>query len=179
MSLSASPLIRMPAKIGAGLLLLWSVLHVYVGVAGAIAFATGSTRDLWTMVIGGANAPVADFVFPTDAVTANAQGHLLLNFCLDVGGFGVVGLFATWLIWARGSWAGYLLALVAVGICDLSFTFALVTSGIIELGVASVAGPVIWILAMIITPFGMPPLRSRGQDGAASSAPKQAEAVQG
>lgn len=159
MALTVSPLVRTPAKIGAGLFLLWSVLHIYVGVAGAVEYFTGDITSQWTLLIGGTNAPVSGFQFPTDALTANAQSHLLLNFCLDVGGYGVLGVIVAWMIWARASWTGYLIGVVVIGIADLTFLFALVTSGIIVTNVPTVAGPIIWFLAVAITPFGMPPLR--------------------
>jgi len=169
MALTASPAIRTPAKIGAGLFLLWSVLHIYVGVAGAIQYVVGDVASLWTMLIGGSSAPVSEFVFPTDAITASAQAHLILNFCLDVGGFGVLGLFVAWMIWARASWTGYFIGLVVIGISDLSFTAVLVMSGTIELSAASVAGPIIWLTAVILTPFGMPSLKRTATDTHQSS----------
>jgi hypothetical protein len=156
---TASPLTRTPARIGAGLFLLWSVLHIYVGVLGVIAYLTGDITSQWTMLIGGSNAPVSGFQFPTDALTANAQSHLLANFCLDVGGYGVLGVIVAWMIWTRASWTGYLIGAVAIGICDLSFLFLLVTSGIIVANVPTVAGPIIWFLAVAITPFGLPSWR--------------------
>ena len=159
MALTPSPLTRTPARIGAGLFLVWSVLHVYVGVLGAAEYLTGDVVSRWTLLIGGADAPVSGFRFPTDALTANAQSHLILNFGLDVGGYGVLGLFVTWMIWARASWTGFLVGVVVIGIADLSFLFAMVTSGIIVADVGTVAGPVIWFLAVAVTPFGLPPLR--------------------
>ena len=156
---TSSPAVRTPAKIGASLFLLWSVLHIYVGIAGALQYLTGDITSQWTMLIDGANAPVSGFQFPTDALTANAQSHLILNFCLDVGGYGVLGVIVAWMIWARASWTGYLIGTVVIGIADLSFLFALVTSGIIVANVPTVAGPIIWFLAVAITPFGMPSLR--------------------
>lgn len=159
MALNASPLIRIPAKIGAGLFLLWSILHIYVGVAGLIEYLTGDATSQWKMLIGGTNAPVSGFQFPTDALTANAQSHFILNFCLDVGGYGVLGVIVAWLLWTRASWTGYVIGVVVIGIADLSFLFAMVTSGIIVADIATVAGPIIWIIAVIVTPFGMPALR--------------------
>ena len=156
MALAASPLVRTPAKIGAGLFLLWSILHIYVGVAGAVEYFTGDITSQWTMLIGGANAPVSGFQFPTDALTANAHSHLILNFCLDVGGYGVLGVIVAWMIWHRASWTGYLIGLLAIGIADLAFLFVMVTSGIIVANVPTVAGPIIWFLAILVTPFGMP-----------------------
>jgi len=156
MKLSASESLRTPAKIGAWLFLLWSVLHIYVGVTGALQFFLNDITAQWTTLIGGVNAPVADFQFPTDALTANAQSHLILNFCLDVGGYGVLGIFVAWLIWRRASWTGYWIGVVVIGIADLSFLFALVTSGVIVADVATIAGPIIWFVAVALTPFGMP-----------------------
>ena len=156
MALTASPLVRSPAKIGAGLFLLWSILHIYVGVAGAVEYFTGTITSQWTMLIGGANAPISGFQFPADVLTANAQSHLILNFCLDVGGYGVLGVIVAWMIWHRASWTGYLIGLVAIGIADLSFLFAMVTSGIIVANLPTVAGPIIWFVAIFVTPFGMP-----------------------
>lgn len=108
------------------------------------------------MFIGGSNVPFNSFVFPTDPVTAHAHANLILNFSLDVAGYGVLGLIVAWLLFTRASWIAYLLGVVLVGIADLSFTFLLVTPGIIELNVATISGPVIWLLAVIVTPFGMP-----------------------
>ena len=159
MALQAKNLIRTPAKVGAGFFVLWSILHIYVGVLGITQFISGDVTAQWTSLIGGANAPVSSFEFPTDALTANAQSHLILNFCLDVGGYGVLGLFVAWMIWKKASWVGYFIGLVVIGIADLSFLFVLVTSGVIIADVTTISGPIIWFVAVAITPFGMPPLK--------------------
>ena len=44
---------------------------------------------------------------------------------------------------------------VIIGIADLAFTFAMVTPGIIVLNAGTVGGPVLWVLACAITPFGL------------------------
>ncbi len=152
---TGSPAISLPARIGAGLFLLWAVLHLWVGYEGIAQFGAG-VNGQWAMLLGGVNAPKDAFQYPTDAVTANAQAHLLLNFCLDVMGYGVLGLFVAWMIWRQGSWLGYVIGAVVIGIGDLAFLFCLVTPGIIEAGAATIAGPVIWFLAVLITPFGLP-----------------------
>jgi hypothetical protein len=68
----------------------------------------------------------------------------------------VLAIVVAWLLLTRASWFAYFMGVFLVGICDLSFTFLQVTSGIIQLNVATVSGPIIWLLAAIITPFGMP-----------------------
>lgn len=151
------------ARIGALLFVLWSVLHVWVGYAGLRKYLTQGTPGLWNLLIGGVNVPRAAFQHSTDTVTVYAQGQLLLNFCIDVGGYGVLGLFVAWMIWTRCSWTGYFIGLVVIGIADLTFLFAMVTSGVIESNAGSVGGPVIWFVAVAITPFGLPKFRKNPQ----------------
>lgn len=147
-----------PAKVGAWLFVLWSVLHVWVGAEGIRQFLAVGAPGLWNMLIGGSAVPRDAFVHATDPATLLAHSHLILNFCIDVGGYGVLGFFVAWLILKRASWTGYLLGLVVIGIADLAFLFAMVVSGVIELNAGSVGGPVIWFVAVILTPFGLPKL---------------------
>jgi hypothetical protein len=151
--------VGLPAKIGAYVFMLWSVLHVWVGFEGVHQYLSGGTTGLWNMLIGGSAVPRSAFIHATDAVTLFAQGQLILNFCIDVGGYGVLGFFVSWLILKRASWVGYTLGLIVIGIADLTFLFAMVVSGVIELNAGTVAGPVLWFIAIAITPFGLPKLR--------------------
>jgi hypothetical protein len=163
------------AKAGAALFLLWSVLHIWVGAEGLrVFFGSNIPANQWDMVIGGANCPKSAFQLPKDILpknqkdfssypggigpTAYAQSHLILNFCLDVGGYGVMGVLVAYMIYARASWLFFLMGAVLIGIADLSFMFLMVWPGqVIELNAGTVGGPVLWILAMIITPFGLGP----------------------
>jgi hypothetical protein len=142
-------------KLGAGLFFLWSILHIYVGVTGIINFVTKNLAEQWKMLIGGNKVPISNFTIPQDVTTVYAHSHLILNFCIDVGGYGVLGLFVAWMIWKKSSWTGYLIGLVAIGICDLTFLFVMVTSGVIELNLATIAGPIIWFIAVAVTPIGL------------------------
>ncbi|NDD90540.1 hypothetical protein EBZ37_00415 [bacterium] len=141
-------------KTGAALFLLWSVLHIWVGAEGFRQYLNGAQAQ-WNMLIGGANAPRGAFQFAGDSLTSNVHSHLLVNFTTDVGGYGVLGLFVAWALWMRASWEAYWIGLIVIGIADLTFLFSQVTSGIIELNAGSVGGPVIWVLACLITPFGL------------------------
>lgn len=112
------------------------------------------------MFIGGAKAPFDAFHFPTDPVTSHVHANLILNFCYDVAGYGVLGIVVSWLLWRRASWTAYFMGVVLVGICDVSFTVMQMTSGIIQLNVPTVSGPILWLLAVIVTPFGLPPVKT-------------------
>jgi uncharacterized membrane protein (Fun14 family) len=160
------------AKIGALLFALWGVLHVWVGYEGIRQYLVNGTQGQWNMVIGGSSAPRAAFQHATDAMTAHAQGQLLLNFCIDVGGYGVLGMVVAWMIWTRASWVGYFIGLFVIGICDLTFLFALVTPGIIEINAGTLGGPILWFMAIAITPFGLPSLRAAGRDTKAHASAK-------
>lgn len=153
--------VGIPAKIGGVLFAFWGVLHIWVGYEGVHQYLTNGTQGLWNLVIGGSKVSRGVFVHAADQVTAYAHGQLLLNFCIDVGGYGVLGLLVGWLIWSRGSWLAYFMGLFIIGIADLAFLFALVTSGVIEASIPTISGPVIWFLALAITPFGMPSLRNK------------------
>lgn len=151
--------VRTPAKVGAWLFVLWSVLHIWVGAEGIHQFMQAGAPGLWNMLIGGSAVPRDAFVHATDPATLLAHGHLMLNFCIDVGGYGVLGFFVAWLILKRASWTGYLLGLMVIGIADLTFLFAMVVPGVIEFNAGTIGGPVIWFMAVALTPFGLPAWR--------------------
>ena len=152
------PIVGKMAKAGALFLALWGILHVWVGYEGIHRYLTMDNGGMWQMVAGGSNAPHDLVHAANDAITANLQKHLLLNFCLDVGSYGVLGLILAFVIYKRGSWLAFFIALIAIGICDLSFTFSLVTPGIIEPNIPTISGPIIWFIAMGLIPFGLPKL---------------------
>jgi hypothetical protein len=72
-----------------------------------------------------------------------------------VSGYGVLGLYVAYRLYTEASWEAYFLGLFLIGYCDLAFTFLLLLSGVIKMDAGSVGGPVIWVLAVGITPFGL------------------------
>ena len=83
------------------------------------------------MFLGGPNAHRGAYQFAADAVTANVNGHLALNFVLDVGASGLLGVALAWLIWRKGSWAAYLIGVFVIGVIDNAFLFTQVVPGLI------------------------------------------------
>lgn len=150
------PRLALAGKVGAALFALWGILHLWVGYEGIHQFIASPVQGQWRMFIGGSRAPFDGFAFPTDPETMHVHANLILNLCLDIAGYGVLGLVMAWLLFRRASWLAYLIVVFLVGIADLSFTFLQLTAGIIEINVPTVGGPVIWLLATVITPFGMP-----------------------
>jgi len=68
------------------------------------------------------------------------------------------GLFVSWMILKGPAWLGYVIGVWVIGIADLAFLFSMVAPGVIALNAGTVGGPVIWFLALLITPFGLPPI---------------------
>jgi len=142
------------AKIGALFFIFWGILHVWVGIEGVQTYLEGLVSQ-WNLLIGGSKVPLASFQYTTNPATAFAHAHLILNFCIDVAGYGVLGLVVAYLIWIRGSWSAYWIGTIIIGIADLTFLFAMVTSGVIVQNVGTVGGPILWFFAVVITPFGL------------------------
>jgi hypothetical protein len=145
----------MPVKIGALIFLLWSILHIWVGFEGLTGFFSGDPKFALAGLVGGVNVPKESFEFPSDPNLIKAISHLILNFTIDVGGYGVLGLFVAYQLWTRSSWKAYFLGFVIIGIADMAFLFSMVVPGVIALNFATVIGPILWFVAVVITPFGM------------------------
>jgi len=147
-------------SIGAGSFLIWGILHVWVLFDGLENYHNGVEAQ-WKALVGGARAPKSSFQFATDPSTAYAQSQLMINFTQDVGAFGVLGIILAYMIYFnKSSWLAYFIGIVVIGICDLSFLICLVFPGeVIELSFPVLLGPIIWFVAIIVTPFGLPPFK--------------------
>ena len=144
------------ARIGAALFVIWGILHIWVPFGVFEAFANGGTNGAWKMFTGGELAPHSALKLTSDPVTLYAQAGVLKNFGLDVGGYGVLGLFVAYGLWTKASVFSYLLGVIVIGIADLSFLyFQVFPAKIIELKFEVILGPLVWFLAVIITPFGL------------------------
>jgi hypothetical protein len=145
--LRSHPLLSTAGKIGVWLLVYWGVLHIWVGAEGVNQYLRDAPRGLWEMLIGGSVVTRQAFQHATDPVTLFAHSQLLINFCLDVGGYGVLGvLLAAW-YWHTRSAMAFVLALIVIGIGDLAFMFAMLVSGVIEPNLPTVSGPIVWFFA--------------------------------
>ena len=135
-------------RIAAGLWAVWGVLHLWVLFEGLNQFLTGGAAGQWNMLIGGSAVPRDTFQMATDPATLFAHSHLILNFTMNVGAVGILGLFVGWMMWRQPSWLAFWLGLVVIGIVDLSFLFLLVLSGVIAFSFPVILGPVVWFFAL-------------------------------
>ena len=145
-------------KAGAALFALWSILHIWVPLEGYRVHLADGVAGTSRMLTGGRAVPHGAYRLPSDAATTLAQSRLFLNFVTDVGGYGVLGLFVARGLWTnRNAWLCFTLGALVIGIADMAFLCFMVLSGVIEPGLGAVAGPIIWFLALLVTPFGLAP----------------------
>lgn len=72
-----------------------------------------------------------------------------------------MGLYVAYKIYTEASWEAYILIFL-IGIADLSFLFLMVyPAEVIELSFPVLLGPIIWFIAIAITPFGLPLKKSK------------------
>lgn len=142
-------------KAGAGLFLLWGILHVWVGFEGLHQYLTGGAIGQWNMLIGGHAVPREAFQMATDAATLFAHSQLILNFTMDVGASGVLGLIVAWMLWKQPSWLAFVLGALVIGIVDMSFLVILVMSGVTEFSFPVLVGPIVWFIAVAVSFIGL------------------------
>lgn len=142
-------------KAGAALFTLWGVLHVWVGYEGLHQYLAAGPMGQWMLVVGGSAMPREAFQIASDPATLYAQGQLLVNFTMDVGASGLLGLFVGWMMWRRPGWLGFTLGAVVIGVVDMSFLTLLVLSGVVEFSLPVLAGPIIWFLAVGVSALGL------------------------
>ena len=81
--------------------------------------------------------------------------NLFLNFVSNVGSSGILAIIVAYMLWnGINTWIAYLIGVLCIGIVDLAFVWFMVVSGIIEKSFPVIVGPLLWFLAVIITPIG-------------------------
>lgn len=142
-------------KSAATLWLVWGILHVWVLFEGLSLYLTGGTAAQWNMVIGGAAVPRGSFQMASDPAALFAQGQLILNFTMNVGAAGFLGVFVAWMMWTQPNWLAFWLGFVVIGIIDMSFLILLVLSGVTELSFPVLLGPIVWFFAVGASVLGL------------------------
>jgi hypothetical protein len=144
-------------KIGSIAYLVWGILHIYVGYIGVSQYITDPNKGLWSALLGGDKMPVDKFQFATDHMTLKVTANFILNFCLDVAGYGLLGILLGIMLWKNSKpWFAYFIGLFIIGLADLSFLFLQVTSGYIKGDWGTYGGPILWFIAVVVLPFGLP-----------------------
>ena len=134
-------------NIGALSFVLWGILHIWVGYEGLHQYVSGDLANQWHILGGGRNVPFDQVQLPTNAAMIQAHRNLILNFCLDVSGYGFLGVAVAWMLWAYRSVSAFLIGVFIIGLADLSFLFLMVTPGIIEPNIPTISGPILWFIA--------------------------------
>lgn len=147
-------------RIGSIAYVIWGILHIYVGYIGVSQYITNPDKGLWSALIGGNSMPIDKFQFATDPMTLKVTANFILNFCLDVAGYGLLGILLGVMLWKNSKpWLAYFIGFFIIGIADLSFLFLQVTPGHIRADWGTYGGPILWFIAVVVLPFGLPRLK--------------------
>jgi hypothetical protein len=140
---------------GSLIFVLWGILHLWVPYAGFAEYT--ATGHGFGMLTGGEAVAKTDFHLPEDKKTALALHMLFFNFICDVGGYGILSFFVAYLLLSgnKNAWIGYFIALFCIGVADLAFYRYLVCSGVIEKSFPVLFGPLLWVLGILVVPFGL------------------------
>mmetsp|Transcript_1461 Transcript_1461/g.3751 ORF Transcript_1461/g.3751 Transcript_1461/m.3751 type:complete len:179 (-) Transcript_1461:296-832(-) len=150
----------LPCRIGGALFLGWGIMHIVVPCVTLGLMGAQGLSGPWGVYMNGHKAAPAPV--PTDEATVYALNHLFALYVLYMAGFGVLACMVSYSLWLyEKPWFAYLCGLVPVGLATISYFVAMVTSGVMAVGVGSLSGPIIWLLAALITPFGLPKLGVR------------------
>ena len=147
------PDIQIYRKIGAILFLLWGILHLWVPYNGFSEYYKKGTG--LHMMIGGETVGMNDLKLPKDDKTMLVINNLFLNFVTNIGSSGILAIIIAYMLWKGiNSWIAYLIGVICIGIVDLAFVWFMDLSGIIKQSFPVIVGPLLWVLAVIITPIG-------------------------
>lgn len=150
-------------RIGSIAYIVWGILHIYVGFIGVSQYILDPNKGLWSALIGGEKMPVDKFQFATDPMTLQVTANFILNFCLDVAGYGILGiLLGVMLLKNIKPWLAYFIGFFIIGLADLSFLFLQVTPGHIKGDWGTYGGPILWFVAIVVLPFGLPKFKWKG-----------------
>ncbi len=90
-------------------------------------------------------------------MTLKVTANFILNFCLDVAGYGFLGILLGIILWKNTKpWLAYFIGLFIIELADLSFLFLQVIPKHIKGDLDTYSGPILWFIAIIILPFGLP-----------------------
>jgi hypothetical protein len=107
------------------------------------------------MMVGGETVSKNDLKLPKDDKTMLVINNLFLNFVTNIGSSGILAIIVAYMLWnGINSWIAYLIGVLCIGIVDLAFVWFMDLSGIIKQSFPVIVGPLLWVLAVIITPIG-------------------------
>ena len=133
-------------KSGAIFFVLWGVLHIAVGLGGAMIYLTRGPIGL-IAVFGGSAAPAEAHAL------VRLAAHIALDFLLVLTGYGLLAIWGAVLIW-QGRWLGFWLNTILLGIADAAFMVALMIPGETPIS-EGIWGPIFYVLGVTFTAAGM------------------------
>lgn len=142
-------------QIGAGLFVLWGVIHILVGGSALLSFFTAGPAEMFTQ---------AELTVQPNEMDATLihLGNVVAEYYFDIVALGILAIIVgVTLVWENDP-LGFWITLVVLGIADFAFLFLEIVPGYQPL-IPPVLGPVIFVFAVVFAGVGL--LRGRRSTG--------------
>ena len=120
---------------------LWSVMHLFVGIAGTQSYISSGANGI--MAFFGSALVVKNQLGPVSELA----GHVALDDAINILGYGVLGIMASLMMW-RGQRIGLWLNIILLGICDFAFAITMLGHGDIA-PIDGIWGPVLYVIGSV------------------------------
>jgi hypothetical protein len=134
-------------QIGAGLFVIWGVIHILVGGSALLDFFTSGIAAMFT--------ESELYLEPSEIdATLTHLGHVVAHYYFDIAGLGILAVIvAVTLVWENdplGLWINF----IVLGITDFAFVYLEIIPGY-QPFFPQILAPIIYVLAVIFTVAGL------------------------
>lgn len=132
-------------KIGAGLYVVWGLLHVIVGAIPLVRYATAGTTSM-----------LGFHGFDLEAVEGPMvhASHVIAEHSANLIAFGLLAIVIAVALVAKGSALGFWINAVVLGIVDVSFVAAELATGHVPVTEGGI-GPLLYLAALAVTAIAL------------------------
>lgn len=134
-------------RIGAGLFVLWGVIHVAIGGMALLDFVTAGPAEMFTQAELRVDPGEMD-------ATLRHLGNIVAEYYVNIVGLGLLGIIlGVTLVWENDP-LGFWIALLVLGLADAAFLVLEILPGYQPL-VPPVLGPIIFVLGLAFAGAGL------------------------
>jgi hypothetical protein len=134
-------------QIGAGLFIIWGVIHIWVGGSALLDFFTSGPAEMFTQS--------EIYLEPSEIdATLTHVGNVMAHYYFDIAGLGILAIIvAATLVWENdplGMWINSII----LGITDFAFVYLQIVPGY-QPFFPQILAPIIYVLAVIFAVVGL------------------------
>lgn len=134
-------------QIGAGLFVVWGVIHILVGGSALVSFFTAGPAEMFTQS--------EIFLEPNEIdATLTHIGHVMAHYYFDIAGLGILAIIVAVTLVRENDPLGFWISLIVLGITDFAFVYLEIMPGY-QPFFPQILAPVIFVLGIVFTGAGL------------------------